>query len=178
MNWGAVSVVAPDTKHVTEIDGEGASHDLDEIESPIPEESADPIARRHVKLRPDGLALSNDIVDLNSELAHVDAIVRDMVRHCVRPIGVAEGRWRNPSLSDEAREKLSRPRKYSGLLHQAMEKLTQGASMADLSAEVAGLEADLEKQMHVLIRDFSLEESAATNNSDMPACNLTHTTGR
>jgi hypothetical protein len=44
--------------------------------------------------------------------------------------------------------------------------------------EIAGLEADLEKQMHVLIRDFSLEESAATNNSDMPACNLTHTTGR
>jgi len=44
--------------------------------------------------------------------------------------------------------------------------------------EIAGLEADLEKQIHLLIRDFSMEESAATNNVDTPACNLTHTTGR
>ena len=36
---------------------------------------------------------------------------------------VAEGRWRNPALTDEARKKLSRPRKHSDVLHSAIEKL-------------------------------------------------------
>lgn len=39
---------------------------------------------------------------------------------------VAEGRWRNPALTEEAREKLSRPRVHSGALHRAMEKLEAG----------------------------------------------------
>lgn len=39
---------------------------------------------------------------------------------------VAEGRWRNPALSPEARAKLSRPRKHSGPLASAMEKLRAG----------------------------------------------------
>ncbi len=47
---------------------------------------------------------------------------------------VAEGRWRNPALSQEARQKLSRPRKHSGLLADAIDKLNAG-SMADLTEE-------------------------------------------
>lgn len=46
---------------------------------------------------------------------------------------VAEGRWRNPALSDAARAKLSRPRKYSGDLAAAIEKLKAGQSVADLT---------------------------------------------
>ena len=49
---------------------------------------------------------------------------------------VAERRWRNPALSDEARRKLSRPRKHFGILHQALEKLRYG-SVADLTEEEA-----------------------------------------
>jgi hypothetical protein len=48
---------------------------------------------------------------------------------------VAEGRWINPALSPEAREKLSRPRKYSGALHRAMEKLRKRVPSADLTEE-------------------------------------------
>ena len=50
---------------------------------------------------------------------------------------VEEGRWRNPALSGEARAKLSRPRKHSGPLHRAIEKLKQGLTMADLTDEEA-----------------------------------------
>ena len=46
---------------------------------------------------------------------------------------VAAGTWRNPALSDSARKKLSRPRKHSGHLHAAIEKLRY-SKMADLSA--------------------------------------------
>jgi len=47
---------------------------------------------------------------------------------------VARGLWRNPALTPAAREKLSRPRKHSGVLHRAMEKLRHG-KMADLTDE-------------------------------------------
>ncbi len=47
---------------------------------------------------------------------------------------VARGIWRNPALTPAAREKLSRPRKHSGALHRAMEKLRSG-KMADLTDE-------------------------------------------
>ena len=45
---------------------------------------------------------------------------------------VAAGTWRNPALSDEARAKLSRPRKHHGILHRVLEKLRHG-SVADLT---------------------------------------------
>jgi hypothetical protein len=50
---------------------------------------------------------------------------------------IAEGRWRNPALSLEAREKLSRPRKHGDnpVLHRAIERLRQGAKVADLTPE-------------------------------------------
>ncbi len=48
---------------------------------------------------------------------------------------VAEGRWRNPALTDEARQKLSRPRRLTGILHSAQEKLYRGLSMHDLTQE-------------------------------------------
>lgn len=47
---------------------------------------------------------------------------------------VREGRWRNPATTEEAREKLSRPRKHAGILHAAIEKLRKG-KMADLTPE-------------------------------------------
>jgi len=45
---------------------------------------------------------------------------------------VKAGTWRNPALADRARQKLSRPRKHTGALHRAIEKLRRG-SMADLT---------------------------------------------
>lgn len=48
---------------------------------------------------------------------------------------VAAGTWRNPALSDEARRKLSRSRKHSGVLHQAIERLKQGVKVKDLTPE-------------------------------------------
>lgn len=45
---------------------------------------------------------------------------------------VESGRWRNPALTDKARAKLSRPRKHTGALHKALEKLRRG-SMIDLT---------------------------------------------
>lgn len=48
---------------------------------------------------------------------------------------VTEGRWRNPALSDEARAKLSRPRKHSGPLHSAHEQLKQGKRLPELTPE-------------------------------------------
>jgi len=43
--------------------------------------------------------------------------------------------WRNPALTDQARVKLSRPRRHSGPLHSALEKLKQGARVADLTPD-------------------------------------------
>jgi len=48
---------------------------------------------------------------------------------------VEAGTWRNPALSDEAREKLSRPRKHFGVLASALEKLHQGVPVAQLTPE-------------------------------------------
>lgn len=48
---------------------------------------------------------------------------------------VAEGRWRNPALTDEARAKLSRPRKHSGALHRAIERMKQGEKLKELPPE-------------------------------------------
>ena len=45
---------------------------------------------------------------------------------------VQAGTWRNPALDPAAREKLSRPRKYSNDLAQAIEKLRYG-KMIDLT---------------------------------------------
>ena len=49
---------------------------------------------------------------------------------------VDAGIWRNPALSATARQKLSRPRRHAGVLHQAIEKLSVG-KMQDLSGEEA-----------------------------------------
>lgn len=45
---------------------------------------------------------------------------------------VAAGRWRNPALDPAARAKLSRPRKHTGELASAIDKLNRG-TMADLT---------------------------------------------
>jgi len=43
---------------------------------------------------------------------------------------------------------------------------------------ITRLNSDLEKKIHLLVRDFSMEDSMLTDDSEPPACNLTHTTGR
>lgn len=48
---------------------------------------------------------------------------------------VAEGRWRNPGLTPEAREINSQPHKHSGALASAIEKLKSGLHIADLTEE-------------------------------------------
>ncbi len=48
---------------------------------------------------------------------------------------VTAGAWRNPALDDEARAKLSRPRKHRGVLHAAIEKLGRGLKSSDLTEE-------------------------------------------
>ncbi|MBP8055089.1 MAG: hypothetical protein KA314_04575 [Chloroflexi bacterium] len=48
---------------------------------------------------------------------------------------VKAGTWRNPALTDEAKEKLSRPRKHGPALHAVLEKLQQGQRLADLTPE-------------------------------------------
>jgi len=52
-----------------------------------------------------------------------------------RKAEVEAGTWRNPALTDEARRKLSRPRKHGDnpLLHRALEQLKQGRRVADLT---------------------------------------------
>jgi len=51
---------------------------------------------------------------------------------------VQSGTWRNPALSESARAKLSRPRvNTEPILHSAVEKLTRGLKMADLTPEEA-----------------------------------------
>ena len=53
---------------------------------------------------------------------------------------VQAGTWRNPALSDKAKEKLSRPRKHGPALHAVLEKLKRGGRVVDLSPE--------EKELH------------------------------
>lgn len=48
---------------------------------------------------------------------------------------VAEDRWRNPALTPEAREFLSKPRKHSGALASAIDRLKRGAKVSDLTPE-------------------------------------------
>jgi len=57
---------------------------------------------------------------------------------------VSAGTWRNPALSDEAKEKLSRPRKHDPALHAVLEKLKQEQRLADLTPE--------EKELHRIYR--------------------------
>jgi hypothetical protein len=66
---------------------------------------------------------------------------------------VEEGRWRNPALPDEARAKLSRPRKHSGALHRALEKLRQGYRVADLKPEEQKVHRAYRKQLRDARRD-------------------------
>lgn len=68
---------------------------------------------------------------------------------------VAAGTWRNPALSASARKKLSRPRKHSGKLHAAIEKLRRG-KMADLTPE----EQDVYRQYRAMLREKQKAEKS------------------
>lgn len=68
---------------------------------------------------------------------------------------VAEGRWRNPALTKAARKKLSRPRKYTGALHSAIEKLGAGARVSDLTDEEAEVHRKHRRELRAKRRDES-----------------------
>jgi DNA-binding transcriptional regulator YiaG len=72
---------------------------------------------------------------------------------------VEEGTWRNPALDNEARAKLSRPRKHSDdpVLHSALEKLGAGASVSDLTPE----ERDAHRAYRRQLRQARPDESRA-----------------
>lgn len=65
---------------------------------------------------------------------------------------VADGTWRNPALTDEARQKLSRPRKHDGDLHAALEKLRTG-SMADLTDAEAAAHREYQRSLRDARKD-------------------------
>jgi DNA-binding transcriptional regulator YiaG len=69
---------------------------------------------------------------------------------------VAEGRWRNPALDDQAREKLSQPRTHGDnpLLHSALEKLRRG-TMADLTPDERQAHRDYRRQLNHVHADES-----------------------
>lgn len=66
---------------------------------------------------------------------------------------VAEGRWRNPALTPAARAKLSRPRKHSGPLASAIERLKTGVSMSGLTIEEADAYRSYARQRRAARRD-------------------------
>jgi hypothetical protein len=65
---------------------------------------------------------------------------------------VEAGTWRNPALGDSARQKLSRPRKYSGALHSAIEKLKRGLSVSELTAEEHEAHKEYQRQLRAARR--------------------------
>lgn len=69
---------------------------------------------------------------------------------------VSEGRWRNPAADEAAREKLSRARKHDPVLHSALEKLRQGARIAELLPE--------EQEAHRAYRKQLRDENRAEAN--------------
>lgn len=66
---------------------------------------------------------------------------------------VKAGTWRNPALNDEAREKLSRPRKHESSLHAVLEKLKQVGRVADLSPEEKELYRAYRRELVAARRD-------------------------
>lgn len=66
---------------------------------------------------------------------------------------VSQGTWRNPALTDEAREKLSRPRKHDGVLHSAIEKLGRGLSVAELTPDEQAIHREYQRQLRAARRD-------------------------
>ena len=66
---------------------------------------------------------------------------------------VAEGRWRNPGLTPEARAINSQPHKHTGLLASAIEKLDAGQTMTDLTPAEAEAYRAYRRQLRVAHRD-------------------------
>lgn len=68
---------------------------------------------------------------------------------------VADGHWRNPALSAEARRKLSRPRRHGDnpALHGAIEKLSRGERVADLRPEEAAAHREWRASLRAARRD-------------------------
>lgn len=66
---------------------------------------------------------------------------------------VEAGTWRNPALTDEARIKLSRPRKHSGALHSAIEKLGRGVPSAELTDDEREAHREYRRRLRTTRRD-------------------------
>lgn len=69
-----------------------------------------------------------------------------------RKLEVEAGEWRNPALSLAARKKLSRPRKHSGVLHRAIEKLGQGYKVSDLTEAEAEAHRKYRRELYAANR--------------------------
>ena len=66
---------------------------------------------------------------------------------------VKAGTWRNPALSDEAKDKLSRPRKHDPALHAVLEKLKQGIRVSELTPEEQELHRAYRRELVATRRD-------------------------
>jgi hypothetical protein len=66
---------------------------------------------------------------------------------------VATNAWRNPALDPDARSKLSTPRRHTGILHSAIEKIKRGSSVADLTFEEAEAHREYRRQLRAARRD-------------------------
>jgi len=77
----------------------------------------------------------NPAESLTAEEVHEYARRGAAVRAQQHRQALAEGTWQNPADAPGAREKLSQPRRHGDnpVLHRAIERLTQGASVADLT---------------------------------------------
>jgi hypothetical protein len=75
--------------------------------------------------------------------------VQSRASRTARLAEVTDGRWRNPALDDAARAKLSRPRKHTGVLHQAIKKLGQDYSVSDLTTEEQAAHRDYRRELRL-----------------------------
>lgn len=86
--------------------------------------------------------------------------------------------------NQEYRLRMRLPREIAGkdeILLQATSRWCKRDTNPDFYVSgfrIKGLDPDHEESIRQLVEDFSVEDTLETNNSDHPACNLTHTKGR
>lgn len=90
---------------------------------------------------------------------------------------VATDAWRNPALTADARRKLSAPRKHSGPLADAIDKLGQGLGVADLTpaeqaafrAHQAALRAQRKDEINAQARERYRRQQASLTDAEREA---------
>jgi len=74
---------------------------------------------------------------------------------------IRQGVWTNPALSQAARKKLSRPRKHSGPLAVAIDRLDSGSKISDLSEDEATAYRTWRKERYSILKSTQSEEDKA-----------------